>query len=489
MATLATRRAPAASSSTKPMVAQVENHFEPHYPHRLNFYDTPPKFDVTLEQFESWALDRLRILAEIESSFVRNRNYEELKTLVITQQKKYLSLNSNTAANVDKDFERKKDHVGHFVLRLAFCRSEELRKRFIKAEMALFRIRYDTDDPRERAEFLLSRDFGWSEVSSAEKAELEPQLRLYIPPSLSKDFPSEQYFKVPWTRVPDLVERRRVYLRAGIAYVAKREQSSIIFQQFQTELEKALELTARALPRMDEDRLTPILDHLSKGFLAGISSEYSSAPASGEAVTADMIDDLARKHFPMCMRTLHNNLKKDHHLKHQARLQYGLFLKVLGLSIEEAIAFWRKAFSGKVTDEKFTKEYLYNIKHNYGLVGKMANYPARSCQTILTAFIPGPTESHGCPYRHFSEDNLRIALQSTMGISSHDLQDIMNSVKSEHYHVACTRVYELTHGLKRGEGIGGGESVTHPNGYAQRSRELEKARTEAATNDNAMKID
>jgi DNA primase large subunit len=112
-----------------------------------------------------------------------------------------------------------------------------------------------------------------------------------------------------------------------------------------------------------------------------------------------------------------------------------------------------------------------------------------SCQTILTTFTPGVTESHGCPYRHFSEDNLRLALQSTMGISSHDLQDIMTSVKSEHYHVACTRVYELTHGSKRGEGIGGGESVTHPNGYAQRSRELEKARADAATKEDAMKID
>jgi DNA primase large subunit len=130
----------------------------------LDSYDTAPKFDVTLEQFESWALDRLRVLAEIESSFVRNRNHEELKNLVIAQQKKYLSLNSNTAASVDKDLERKKDHVSHFVLRLAFCRSEDLRKRFIKAEKTLFRIRYETDDPVERAEFMQSRDFGWIEV-------------------------------------------------------------------------------------------------------------------------------------------------------------------------------------------------------------------------------------------------------------------------------------------------------------------------------------
>lgn len=30
------------------------------YPHRLNFYSTPPTEDITLEQFEQWAIDRLR---------------------------------------------------------------------------------------------------------------------------------------------------------------------------------------------------------------------------------------------------------------------------------------------------------------------------------------------------------------------------------------------------------------------------------------------
>lgn len=30
------------------------------YPHRLNFYLTPPTADITLEQFEQWAIDRLR---------------------------------------------------------------------------------------------------------------------------------------------------------------------------------------------------------------------------------------------------------------------------------------------------------------------------------------------------------------------------------------------------------------------------------------------
>ena len=67
------------------------------------------------------------------------------------------------------------------------------------------------------------------------------------------------------------------------------------------------------------------------------------------------------------------------------------------------------------------------------------------------------------------------------GLSSTDMPEIMNLVSAKHYHVACTRVFEITHarqGVKKNDGIGGGESVTHPNQYAARSRELDKPKTE-----------
>ena len=89
-------------------------------------------------------------------------------------------------------------------------------------------------------------------------------------------------------------------------------------------------MTAKALPRLDEDdRILPILSHLSEGMLAGLQSDYGfTAPENTTEIRADMIDELSRKHFPLCMRNLHENLRKDKHLKHTARLQYGLFLKV-----------------------------------------------------------------------------------------------------------------------------------------------------------------
>lgn len=110
---------------------------------------------------------------------------------------------------------------------------------------------------------------------------------------------------------------------------------------------------------------------------------------------------------------------------------------------------------------------------------------------------PGPLDSHGCPYRHFSLDNLQTALLSTyssQGLTTGDLQEIVKTVKEKHYHVACTRVFEITHarqGVKKGEGVGAGESVTHPNQYAARSRELEKAKEvkeEVKTEDDAMVV-
>jgi DNA primase large subunit len=49
----------------------------------------------------------------------------------------------------------------------------------------------------------------------------------------------------------------------------------------------------------------------------------------------------------------------------------------------------------------------------------------------------------------------------------------MDQVKSTHYHLACTRVFEVVKGVKKGEGLGG-ENVVHPNKWTDASRAIEK---------------
>lgn len=50
-------------------------------------------------------------------------------------------------------------------------------------------------------------------------------------------------------------------------------------------------------------------------------------------------------------------------------------------------------------------------------------------------------------------------------------------MKAGHYHVGCTRLFELTHkglGVKKGDGLGNGESIAHPNRYFERSWNLSR---------------
>lgn len=64
----------------------------------------------------------------------------------------------------------------------------------------------------------------------------------------------------------------------------------------------------------------------------------------------------------------------------------------------------------------------------------------------------------------------------------------MNAVKHDHYHVACTKVFEVTHSMPSGTGLDG-ESVTHPNQYAAKSREMEHAKeTGGAKSEDVMDI-
>jgi DNA primase large subunit len=72
-------------------------------------------------------------------------------------------------------------------------------------------------------------------------------------------------------------------------------------------------------------------------------------------------------------------------------------------------------------------------------------------------------------------------MYSSQGLTEADLPEIMQTVRAKAYHVACTRVYEITHATKnvrKGDGVGSGETVTHPNQYVTASRTLERASTD-----------
>ena len=230
------------------------------YQHRLNFYEIPPTAEITLEEFEQWAIDRLKssshclhikqftdisliVLAELEACSFRNKTSAETTAHMTPLLTKYLPLSSNASSSIGwtderLKLERQKDHYSHFILRLAFAGTEDLRRRFARLEAALFKLRLQSDHASAREAFVRSLQFDWDVVGEEEKRGLAVELVAATPGLRRVD--EESWFKVDFERVPELVESRRVLLRRGRAYVPVREQLSMILAEFTARLDRGL---------------------------------------------------------------------------------------------------------------------------------------------------------------------------------------------------------------------------------------------------------
>ena len=93
---------------------------------------------------------------------------------------------------------QKVGYFEHIMMPKADTTSPDLRARFLRSELALFRHRFETDDVVERAAFLTSLQFDWQLVDASEKGRLETELKTCLWASGNKDeaFRAESWFKV-----------------------------------------------------------------------------------------------------------------------------------------------------------------------------------------------------------------------------------------------------------------------------------------------------
>ncbi|KAK2145558.1 hypothetical protein LSH36_673g00032 [Paralvinella palmiformis] len=417
------------------------------YPHQLQLYTDPPTDNISLREFEDFAVERLKVLKAVETVGVRHvkgsKDYnealtKEFRTLNVQGIMKSITSRHRQPPDETELLERRKDHISHFILRLAYCRSEELRRWFIAQEVDLFRSRFVLESKDSIYKFLKLNNLDYQPISEQEKKDNLSELQAASPRSSS----ITDYYKVPFTEVLDLVKSRKVYLRSGFAYVPDNELIVIIISVFRSKLSRALAVTCRSLPQLEEDdRLLPMLSGLSKRYLG---QDYTNKKALSGNITVEMIDGLSKTSFPLCMQQLHQAFRQNHHLRHWGRMQYGLFLKGIGLSLDEALRFWRTEFLKKMDPDKFDKSYSYTIRHNYGKEGKRTDYTPYSCIKVITTNTPAVGDHHGCPFRHTDPELLKQRLQSQM-MSKDVVDEIISLCKTSHYQLACGRYFDWSH--------------------------------------------
>ena len=84
--------------------------------------------------------------------------------------------------------------------------------------------------------------------------------------------------------------------------------------------------------------------------------------------------------------------------------------------------------------------------------------------------IPQAQQVHGCPFRHYSTNQL-ITLLNSMSIGKNNVKRIMEETQKGHFNLACVKHFEAVHpNYKNVEGIQLDELGSHPNAWFQGSR-------------------
>jgi len=230
----------------------------------------------------------------------------------------------------------------------------------------------------------------------------------------------------------------------------------------------------------EDSRIGPMLKSMNQLYTG---RDYSSSGMVNNELTSQNVDEISKQSMPLCMRQMHDGLKRNHKLKHWGRLQYGLFLKGAGMTMEESLIFFQREFGKIMTGEQFQKEYAYNIRHMYGKEGKRASYTPYNCQKIIMGSTPQNEDHHGCPFKDYDEGNLS-SLLSKMQINEREKDEILDLKRKKNYQIACQKHFLAMHpGVNampeiQLEGVG-----NHPNAWYQASRAYHGQKSQVATSE------
>ncbi|KAL9655082.1 hypothetical protein ABK040_008863 [Willaertia magna] len=422
----------------------------------------------------------------------------------------------NSPPDVHRDIDNaSSDWISHHILRLAFAKNEQLKQWFLTNELLLFECRLENDSDAY-IDILQRNGIKAEEVSLKEKTELDSDLyKMYVKHTIITNYSQKQQnevqknnipkynkdtttvYKVNFTDVLQLVATRNCFIRNGYAYLFIHDLVSLLKQfyrgQLVTNLNKIQNTYLHYLQEEESDRLLPFLRDVLPAASEGksLTNNANFYLNSGD-VHPEQIDSLSRQSFPLCMRVLHKELKEKHHLKHYGRMQYGLFLKGIGLKLEDALQFWKDQFTtnGSMTLKTFEQEYAYNIRHNYGKEGKRTNYAPYGCAKIIN------NPEYVCPFKHFSSNELLSEMKSYAGgntFNDEDLNEVVELARGHNYQVACRRFFEISHQLKKNtnnivqlmDNEDDGTPFSHPNRYFSKSiKYLKKTTMQQQSNNN-----
>lgn len=426
-------------------------------------------FDI--QELESYALDRLKLLKAIDEARTQSVNEKpgNIAPLIrdaARRAEQTHNLHVPSKSNPDHEQQLLKDEASHFLLRLAMCSTIDHRMWLLKLECDLFAARLVGASTSYILEAI--KKANGPRVDSVSAAELE-ELRQDLEdvargPCFEKGIHGTKFFKVDFEQVPGLVARRKVLVKKGMAYVPDVKIHDVVVGLFRAKMNQSLTVASKAVLLADKDRrMRPILTSIREHHAADARKNEFDAETAERISLNQLPQSIVA--MPLCMMNMMAKLREQHHLRYAARLQLGNFLKGCGLTMEESLRFWQTEFGkGTIDATKFEKTYAYNIRHQYGKEGRRKQMTPYACPKIIVD-RPGPGEHNGCPYREFQENDLVAAVRK-LGVDPETTKAIAAKAKEGNFQPACGMCFKATQPLLGSPEEDAQEYIpSHPNEY------------------------
>ncbi|XP_075976076.1 DNA primase large subunit-like [Anticarsia gemmatalis] len=336
------------------------------------------------------------------------------------------------------------DNVGHFTLciMVILCVNREFSQFFMKAELEQFKRRLAALSAYEMRSFSkkLLRTIKKYENVPTHVQSLEVLCQHLMLKEVAQHVCSTcvnnctvHKISVNFKSCLPLVARRQVELRNGIAEIPCSRWKQYLVMLFSQNLKNRLNNTGFETLKSDPRIM---------GLLAEIRNNYTLVEDKTNVLKSKDVDKTSL-YFPPCMLNLHQSLRKKHRLSHSQRFYYSLFLKDIGMPVEEAIEFWRAEYrlhpngshSCCHTWEKDEKKFLYGIRHMYGLEGCRKNYTSVNCQRIQST--DNACSEGGCPFKSFDSSKMAPLLQGC----TEPVMSKINELKSKNMYTSACMMY------------------------------------------------
>lgn len=195
------------------------------YPQNICFYTSPPFHNITLDKFKEIALERLSVLRILENAnekkfeILSNEWRNEVFSEIARGNHKNYSylLNIHTDRKIIDEEEilmtRHSDYISHFILRLVYCRSDELTSWFILREIELFKLKFSTLSEHEIKRFLEINQLISQPIKNEEIDDIKDDLRnqsIYYEDAINNNI---EFYRVHFTHIPELISKRKCFFK------------------------------------------------------------------------------------------------------------------------------------------------------------------------------------------------------------------------------------------------------------------------------------